>query len=94
MIRYFKFRKAMKQVLANNEEFMRALAESEKNDPYTNLTWQDDDGLYRAWAYNQKQNRYYFNDIGDEMFLKVWEYIFQNDGEDEDDLFEGKLVEL
>lgn len=80
-------------MMQENDQLLRDLAEAERG-PITNLTWEDDDGLYRAWSYNKKQNRYYFNDIGDEMFLKVWEYIFQNDGEDEDDLLQGKLVEL
>lgn len=93
MIRYFKMKKAIRRMMQENDQLLRDLAEAERG-PITNLTWEDDDGLYRAWSYNKKQNRYYFNDIGDEMFLKVWEYIFQNDGEDEDDLLQGKLVEL
>ncbi len=66
-----------------NYQLLRDLAEAERGQ-ITNLTWEDDDGLYRAWSYNKKRNRYYFNDVGDEMFLKVWEYIFQQDGEDEE----------
>lgn len=78
-------------MMDDHEELFRQLAEAERG-PITNLTWEDDDGLYRAWAYNKKQNRYYFNDVGDEMFLKVWEYIFQQD--EEDDLWAGPMVEL
>jgi hypothetical protein len=62
---------------------------------YNNLTWEDDDGLYRAWSYNEKQNRYYFDDYGDESFMAVWERIFlKEDGEEPESLFQGKLVEL
>ena len=82
MIRYFKMRKAIRRMMQENDQLFRDLAEAERG-PITNLTWEDDDGLYRAWSYNKKQNRYYFNDVGDEMFLKVWEYIFQQDGEEQ-----------
>jgi hypothetical protein len=51
---------------------------------YNNLTWLDDDGLYRAWSYNEKINRYYFDDFGDESFMEVWENIFlKEDGEEQ-----------
>ena len=80
MIRYFKLRKAMKQVLANNEEFMRALAESEKNDPYTNLTWEED-GVWKGWNFNKNTNRYYFDDIGSESITSVWDHIFKESNE-------------
>lgn len=51
---------------------------------YNNLTWLDDDGLYRAWSYNEKTNRYYFDDFGDESFMEVWENIFlKEDGEEQ-----------
>jgi hypothetical protein len=91
IFRQFRLKKAIGQIMNEHEELFKQLAEAEKQ-PITNLTWQDDDGLYRAWSYNQKQNRYYFNDIGDEMFLKVWTYIFKDGGENE--LSQGKLVEL
>jgi len=91
IFRQFRLKKAIGQIMNEHEELFKQLAEAEKQ-PITNLTWQDDDGLYRAWSYNKKQNRYYFNDIGDEMFLKVWEYIFKDGGEDE--LSKGRLVEL
>jgi hypothetical protein len=91
IFRQFRLKKAIGQIMGEHEELFKQLAEAEKQ-PITNLTWQDDDGLYRAWAYNKAQNRYYFNDIGDEMFLKVWAYIFKDGGEDE--LSEGRLVEL
>ncbi len=76
-------RKAIRRMTKENYQLLRDLAEAERGQ-ITNLTWEDDDGLYRAWSYNKKRNRYYFNDVGDEMFLKVWEYIFQQDGEDEE----------
>lgn len=63
-------------------------------DQYTNLTWLDDDGLWRAWTFNEVQNRYYFDDLGDESFMKVWEYLGEKDGEEQESLWEGTLIEL
>lgn len=34
----------------------------------TNLTWDDGD-IWKGWTYSIKNNRYYFDDIGDESLL-------------------------
>jgi hypothetical protein len=84
----------MKKVLQDNAELFKMLAESEK-EPYNNLTWLDDDGLYRAWTFNKDKNRYYFDDVGDESFMEVWGNIFmQEKSQEKDSMWEGKLVEL
>jgi hypothetical protein len=72
MIRYFKLRKAMKEVIKNNHEFLMALAESERNEQSSNLTW-DEDGVWKGWNYNRDTNRYYFDDIGNESIMGLWE---------------------
>jgi hypothetical protein len=72
MIRYFKLRKAMKEVIKNNNEFLMALAESERNEQSSNLTW-DEDGVWKCWTYNRDTNRYYFDDIGNESITGLWE---------------------
>jgi len=72
MIRYFKLRKAMKEVIKNNHEFLMALAESERNEQSSNLTW-DEDGVWKGWTYNKDTNRYYFDDIGNESITELWE---------------------
>lgn len=71
MIRYFKLRRLMNEVLASNEEFLKMLAESEKEVP-TNLTW-DEDGVWKGWNFNPDKNRYYFDDIGNESIMGLWE---------------------
>jgi hypothetical protein len=72
MIRYFKFRKAIKEVIKSNYEFLMELAESERNEQSSNLTW-DEDGVWKGWTYNRDTNRYYFDDIGNESIMGLWE---------------------
>lgn len=72
MIRYFKLRKAMQKVIENNHEFLMALAESERNEQSSNLTW-DEGGVWKGWSYNKDKNRYYFDDIGNESIMGLWE---------------------
>jgi hypothetical protein len=72
MIKYFKFRKAMKEVIKSNYEFLMELAESERNEQSSNLTW-DEDGVWKGWTYNRDTNRYYFDDIGNESIMGLWE---------------------
>jgi hypothetical protein len=79
MIRYFKVRKAMRQVLANNEEFLKLLAESEKDVKADNLTWIEEN-TWKAWTYSEKNNKYYFDDIGNESLSGIWEDEFLNQG--------------
>jgi len=72
MIRYFKLRKAIKEVMKNNHEFLMALAEAERNEQASNLTW-DEEGVWKGWTYNRNTNRYYFDDIGNESIMGLWE---------------------
>lgn len=62
----------MKEVIKNNNEFLMALAESERNEQASNLTW-DEDGVWKGWTYNRDTNRYYFDDIGNESITGLWE---------------------
>ena len=39
----------------------------------TNLTWSEGDRWY-GWTYNDKLKRYYFDDIGNESLIGLWEY--------------------
>jgi hypothetical protein len=78
MIRYFKLRKAMKEVIKNNHEFLLALAEAERNEQSSNLTW-DEGGVWKGWTYNKDANRYYFDDIGHESIMKSWEYFWSKE---------------
>lgn len=72
MIRYFRLRKAMQEVIKNNHELLMALAESERNEQSSNLTW-DEGGVWKGWSYNRGTNRYYFDDIGNESIMGLWE---------------------
>jgi hypothetical protein len=38
----------------------------------TNLTWIEDD-LWYGWTYNFKTNRYFFDDVGNESLMGLWE---------------------
>ena len=71
MIKYLKMVRTMNQVLANNEQFLNALLESQ-NEPYSNLTWEED-GVWKGWTFNSDTNRYYFDDIGTESITGLWE---------------------
>lgn len=49
----------------------KAMWESENISP-TNLTWSEGDRWY-GWTYNPKLKRYYFDDIGNESLMGLWE---------------------
>jgi len=45
----------------------------------TNLTWDEpENGVWKAWEYNSKKNRYYFDDIGNESLSALWADEFLN----------------
>ncbi len=71
MIRYFKFRRALKNLIRDNNELLKMISESEK-ELATNLTWIEGDRWY-GWTYNSDKNRYYFDDIGNESIMGLWE---------------------
>jgi len=37
----------------------------------TNLTWSEGDTWY-GWTYSLENNRYYFDDIGNESLMALW----------------------
>ena len=74
----------MQEIIKNNHELLMALAESERNEQPSNLTW-DEGGVWKGWSYNRGTNRYYFDDIGNESIMGLWE---------EQSIKEGPLVEL
>jgi hypothetical protein len=47
---------------------------------YTNLTWDDGD-IWKGWTYSIKNNRYYFDDIGDESLTELWSQPFLRQAE-------------
>lgn len=69
----------MQEVIKNNHEFLMALAESERNEQPSNLTW-DEGGVWKGWSYNKDKNRYYFDDIGNESIMGLWEEQWMKEG--------------
>ena len=43
------------------------------NEIRTNLTWaEEESGVWKGWTYSPEKNRYYFDDIGNESLLAIW----------------------
>jgi len=78
IIRYFKFRNALRKLIKENDELLALLAKSELDEiryEYFNMSWIDDyDGLWRGWIYNEKNNRYLFDDLGSKDLVEYWNY--------------------
>ena len=55
-----------------NAELLDALSQYEKKEVPTNLTWSEGDMWY-GWTFDPEQNRYYFDDIGNESLSGLWE---------------------
>ncbi len=45
------------------------------NETPTNLTW-DEYGVWKGWTYNPKKNRYFFDDVGNESLMALWDDQF------------------
>jgi hypothetical protein len=45
----------------------------------TNLTWDEGD-IWKGWTYSIENNRYYFDDIGDESLIELWSQPFLRQG--------------
>jgi len=44
------------------------------NETPTNLTWNEpENGVWKGWTYNPEKKRYYFDDIGNESLMGLWE---------------------
>ena len=57
---------------------LKKAIEDAKNEPITNLTWNEDNGLWKGWTYSPEKNRYYFDDIGIESLTEFWADEFLN----------------
>ena len=67
-----RLREAIEAVVHDNDELLRMIKEYEENDTPTNLTWSEGDRWY-GWTYNNNAKRYYFDDIGNESLMGLWE---------------------
>jgi hypothetical protein len=66
-----RLRMAIQAVVRDNDELFRLLEESKLEEP-TNLTWSEGNTWY-GWTYNPIKKRYYFDDIGNESLMGLWE---------------------
>ncbi len=71
LMRPKRLREAIQAVVRENDELLRLLKEAENEEP-TNLTWSEGDRWY-GWTYNSNAKRYYFDDIGNESLMGLWE---------------------
>lgn len=67
-----RLREAIRSVVNEDNELLRILAEYEKDETPTNLTWSEGDTWY-GWTYNKDKSRYYFDDIGNKSIMGLWE---------------------
>lgn len=49
-----------------------------------NLTWvEEETGLWKAWTFSPKKNRYFFDDIGSTSLMEIWETQWKWEDEEE-----------
>jgi len=65
-----------------NSELHQAFLDALNETP-TNLTWAEDNGLWKGWTYSPELNKYYFDDIGNESLSEFWSDDFLNQAYDE-----------
>ena len=71
LMRPKRLREAIQAVVRENDELLLRLSEYKEDGP-TNLTWAEGDKWY-GWTYNKSKGRYYFDDIGNESLMGLWE---------------------
>jgi len=72
LMRPKRLRMAIQAVVRDNDELLRTIKEYEEDDTPTNLTWSEGDRWY-GWTFNRSNSRYYFDDIGNESLMGLWE---------------------
>jgi hypothetical protein len=72
LMRPKRLREAIEAVVHENDELLRRIKEYEENETPTNLTWSEGD-IWYGWTYNPVKKRYYFDDIGNESLMGLWE---------------------
>jgi hypothetical protein len=71
IFRWDPLRKAVFDEVRMYQSIDRSMWEYEKSGP-TNLAWSEGDRWY-GWTYNPNSKRYYFDDIGNESLMGLWE---------------------
>ena len=82
IFRWDPLRKAVFDEVRLYQSVDRSLWEHEKEVP-TNLTWSEGDRWY-GWTYNSNAKRYYFDDIGNESLMGLWEDQWAREENDAD----------
>ena len=82
LMRPRRLREAIEAVVHENDELLRILSEYEEEGP-TNLAWAEGDRWY-GWTYNSNAKRYYFDDIGNESLMGLWENQWLRESESVD----------
>ena len=48
-----------------------------------NLTWaEEENNVWKGWTYSLEKNRYYFDDIGNESIVALWDSEFLGRADD------------
>jgi hypothetical protein len=82
IFRWDPLRKAVFDEVRLYQSVDRSLWEHERSGP-TNLTWSEGDRWY-GWTYNNNAKRYYFDDIGNESLMGLWEDQWAREENDSD----------
>jgi len=91
LMRPKRLREAIQAVVRENDELLRIIKEYEQNETPTNLTWSEGD-IWYGWTYNTKLKRYFFDDIGNESLMGLWEDQWAREKESENkNMFENQV---
>lgn len=71
IFRWDPLRKAVFDEVRLYQSVTRSMWEYEHEKP-SNLTWSEGDRWY-GWTYNSQLKRYFFDDIGNESLMALWE---------------------
>lgn len=73
LMRPRRLRKAIQAVVHENDQLLRMLKDAE-DEQTTNLSWaEEENGVWKGWTYSPEKKRYYFDDIGNESLMGLWE---------------------
>jgi hypothetical protein len=81
LMRPKRLREAIEAVVHENDELLRRIKEYEEDDTPTNLSWAEGDTWY-GWTFNPVKGRYYFDDIGNESLMGLWEEQWLREAEE------------
>jgi len=71
IFRWDQLRDAVFDELMLYQSITKAMTQRDHDNPL-NLAWAEGDRWY-GWTYNRSQKRYYFDDIGNESLMGLWE---------------------